>query len=138
MDRTYSELIKFKTFEERVVYLKLESKIGEKTFGSNRYLNQRFYNSEEWKRIRRNIIIRDNGCNLGVHDEKIYGKIYIHHINPIGISDIINHTELLTNSENLICVDRETHDIIHYNSSKILNRNPIIRTMHDTCPWKQH
>lgn len=133
--RTYSELITFPTFEERLEYLKLDGVIGEDTFGFNRYLNQKFYDSDEWKSIRREVIIRDNGCDLGVEGYEIMGAIYVHHINPITPEDIINFTPLVYDLNNLISCSRNTHDAITYGTA-IINRDPVIRFPGDTCPWR--
>ena len=134
--RTYSELITLSTFEERYKYLQLSSSIGEETFGFDRYLNQNFYRSKEWKRIRDFVIIRDNGCDLGVEDRTIYGKIIIHHMNPIRMKDIQDVSDYLLNPEYLICTTHQTHNAIHYGDENLLMRGPIERTVNDTCPWK--
>lgn len=135
--RTYSELSKLKTFKERYEYLKLSSVVGEDTFGYDRYLNQQFYKSIAWKRVRDLVIIRDNGCDLGIDDRYINSRIYIHHMNPITKSDIINLTEYLLNPEYLICVSKNTHDAIHYGSEELLYTNHMVeRRPNDTCPWR--
>lgn len=135
--RTYSELIRLKTFEERYEYLRLCSMVGEETFGFDRYLNQAFYKSKEWKTFRRDIVIRDNGCDLGMEDREIHGHIIIHHIVPITIDDVINRNiDILLNPENAICTCDNTHKAIHYGNEKILVLNPIERTRNDTCPWR--
>lgn len=134
--RTYSELITLSTFEERYKYLQLSSSIGEETFGFDRYLNQNFYRSKEWKRIRDFVIIRDNGCDLGIEDRTIHGKIIIHHMNPIGTKDIQDVSDYLLNPEYLICTTHQTHNAIHYGDENLLVRNPIERTANDTCPWR--
>lgn len=134
--RTYSELIALPTFEERFEYLKLSGSVGKDTFGHDRYLNQVFYSSYEWRKLRDEIIIRDNGCDLGVSDRIIYGKIYIHHINPLRKDDIILRSEYLRNPDFLICTSFETHNAIHYGDINLLPRDPIERTKNDTCPWK--
>ena len=134
--RTYSELIKLSTFEERYKYLQLSSSIGEETFGFDRYLNQNFYRSKEWKRIRDFVIIRDNGCDLGIEDRTIHGKIIIHHMNPIRTKDIQDVSDYLLNPEYLICTTHQTHNAIHYGDENLLVRNPIERTANDTCPWR--
>ena len=134
--RTYSELITLSTFEERYKYLQLSSSIGEETFGFDRYLNQNFYRSKEWKRIRDFVIIRDNGCDLGVEDRTIYGKIIIHHMNPIRTKDIQDVSDYLLNPEYLICTTHQTHNAIHYGDENLLVSNPIERTANDTCPWR--
>ena len=134
--RTYSELITLSTFEERYKYLQLSSSIGEETFGFDRYLNQNFYRSKEWKRIRDFVIIRDNGCDLGVEDRTIHGKIIIHHMNLIRTKDIQDVSDYLLNPEYLICTTHQTHNAIHYGDENLLVRNPIERTANDTCPWR--
>lgn len=134
--RTYSELILLPTFEERFKYLQLNGRVGDDTFGFDRYINQNFYRSAEWKRIRDQIIIRDNGCDLAFEGYEIYGRILIHHMNPITISDIKFSTEYLMNPEYLICVTHNTHNAIHYGDEKLLMKGPVVRTKNDTCPWK--
>ena len=134
--RTYSELILLPTFEERFKYLQLNGRVGDDTFGFDRYINQNFYRSAEWKRIRDQIIIRDNGCDLALEGYEIYGRILIHHMNPITISDIKFSTEYLMNPEYLICVTHNTHNAIHYGDEKQIITGPIVRTKNDTCPWK--
>ena len=134
--RTYSELILLPTFEERFKYLQLNGRVGDDTFGFDRYINQNFYRSAEWKRIRDQIIIRDNGCDLAFEGYEIYGRILIHHMNPITISDIKFSTEYLMNPEYLICVTDNTHNAIHYGDETQIITGPIVRTKNDTCPWK--
>lgn len=135
--KTYSELIQLPTFEERYNYLRLQGRVGQDTFGFDRYLNQNFYRSVEWKRVRDQVILRDNGCDLGIEDRLIHGKILIHHMNPISCRDIIDSTELLLNPEYLICVTHKTHNAIHYGDKNQLQLGPVIRTPNDTCPWKR-
>lgn len=135
--RTYSELIQIPTFEERFQYLQLNGLVGKETFGFDRYLNQVFYRSAAWKRIRDQVIIRDNGCDLGIEDHAILGKVLIHHMNPINEEDILNATSILLNPEYLICVSHNTHNAIHYGDENLLIKAPIIRTKNDTCPWKR-
>lgn len=134
--RTYSELIQIQTFEERFEYLKLGGKVGEDTFGFDRYLNQILYTSPEWRSIRNCIIVRDNGCDLAMPGREIYGKILIHHMNPITVDDILNRREYVLNPEYLICTIMNTHNAIHYGDSDLLHKDPIIRTKNDTCPWR--
>lgn len=134
--RTYSELIQLKTFEERFEYLKLDGVVGRETFGFDRYLNQMFYTSIEWKKFRRDIILRDNGCDLAIPGLDIVGKIFIHHLNPITKEDILNQTEYLMNPEFVICSSKLTHDAIHYGDSDLLPKGPIERKRNDTCPWR--
>lgn len=135
--KTYSELITLPTFEERFEYLKIGGKVGVDTFGFDRYLNQIFYRSDEWKAIRDEIIIRDNGCDLGIEGREIYSRIIVHHMNPITKDDILNRSDFLLNPEFLICTIKLTHDAIHYGDSSILLTEPVIRTKNDTCPWKR-
>lgn len=135
--RTYSELAKLPTFEERFRYLRLGGAVGEETFGFDRYLNQRFYSSAEWKRIRRDVIIRDDGCDLGIPDRAIGGRILIHHMNPVTRKDIIRASEQLMAPEYLICVSHETHNAIHYGDESLLMTVPPERKPNDTCPWKK-
>lgn len=136
--KTYSELITIPTFEERFDYLQLGGKVGEETFGYDRYLNQIFYNSEEWKRFRREIILRDMGCDLGIDDREIQGRIIVHHINPIEIEDIrLRRLSIILNPENAICVSDMTHKAIHYGDKSLLILPFAIRRKNDTCPWKK-
>lgn len=134
--RTYSELIRLPTFEERFRYLQLSGSVGKETFGFDRYINQNFYRSAAWKRVRDQVIIRDNGCDLGIEDRIIYGKILIHHMNPINDEDILNMTDILLNPEYLICVTLDTHNAIHYGDEDLLIKEPVVRFKNDTCPWK--
>ena len=134
--RTYSELIKLQTFEERYEYLRLGGRVGEETFGFDRYLNQMFYKTPEWQSMRNKIIIRDHGCDLGFPGHEINGRILIHHMNPITVDDILNRTEFLLNPEYLICTIKNTHDAIHYSDSELLYKDPVIRSKNDTCPWR--
>ena len=134
--RTYSELILLPTFEERFKYLQLNGRVGDDTFGFDRYINQNFYRSTEWKRIRDLIIMRDNGCDLALEGYEIYGRILIHHMNPITVKDVELSTEYLMNPEYLICVTHNTHNAIHYGDEKLINKGLVVRTKNDTCPWK--
>lgn len=137
---TYSELIKLPTFEERLEYLMLHGQVGSETFGFDRWLNQHFYRSEEWKRIRREIIIRDNGCDLGIDGYDIQGAILVHHMNPIVADDIVNCTPYLMNPDFLISTSFDTHQAIHYENVEMLKIAPIYpteRKPNDTCPWKK-
>ena len=135
--RTYSELMKFDNFIDRYNYLKLGGKVGEETFGFDRYLNQQFYKSKEWLRLRDEIIIRDNACDLGIPDREIPSRIIIHHMNPITKNDIIDQTEFLLNPEYMICVTKRTHDAIHYGDESLLFTGLVERTKNDTCPWRR-
>lgn len=135
--RNYSELSKLKTFRERYEYLKLGGTVGKDTFGFDRYLNQIFYTSKEWKQIRNFVITRDNGCDLGIPDHKIIDDlILVHHMNPITKDDIINKSEMLLNPEYLITTVKPTHDAIHYGDESLLVEDYIERSKNDTCPWK--
>lgn len=134
--RTYSELITLPTFEERFEYLKLDGKVGAETFGFDRYLNQVFYKTPEWLSTRDEIIVRDNGCDLGIQGREIFGRILIHHINPITIEDIENRSWKLFDPENLICTVKNTHDAIHFSDDSLLVKDPIERKRNDTCPWR--
>lgn len=134
--KSYQELITFDTFDDRFDYLKLNGLVGEDTFGYHRYLNQTLYRSPEWKRLRRDIIIRDNGCDLGLRGYEINSNILIHHINPITIDNIKNRDYMVFDVNNLICVSHETHNAIHYSNENLLFKTPIERTPNDTCPWK--
>ena len=134
--KTYSELITIPTFEERFEYLKLDGCVGVETFGFDRYLNQAFYKSDEWLSIRDYVITRDNGCDLGVEGYEIYGRIIIHHMNPITKEDILQRSKFLINPEYLITTIKRTHDAIHYSDSNLLVKAPIERSKNDTCPWR--
>lgn len=134
--KTYSELILLPTFEERFKYLQLNGRVGDDTFGFDRYINQNFYRSAEWKRIRDLVIMRDNGCDLALEGYEIYGRILIHHMNPITVKDVELSTKYLMNPEYLICVTHNTHNAIHYGDEKFINNGPVVRTKNDTCPWK--
>lgn len=135
MTRCYSELSKLNTFEERFNYLRLKGAVGADTFGFDRYLNQRFYRSPEWKTARRDVIIRDNGCDLGLEGYELYNNIYVHHMNPISPSDLIHGETWIYDPEYLICVSFNTHQAIHYGDISLLPKLPVERTMNDTCPW---
>lgn len=134
--KTYSELIKIPTYEERFQYLQLKGAVGKDTFGYDRYLNQILYNSPEWKRLRNRIIIRDNGCDLGCEGYEIYGRVLIHHLNPITVEDVVSRNPIVFDPENLICVSHNTHNAIHYGDESLLILAPVERTKNDTCPWR--
>lgn len=136
--RTYSELKNLQTFEERFEYLRLRGQVGQDTFGFDRYMNQAFYKSAEWKSVRNYVIVRDNGCDLGLDGYEIHGQILIHHMNPILPDDIKNSTEFLLNPEYLISTILSTHNAIHYGDKTLLSRAPIERTRNDTCPWRRN
>lgn len=135
--RTYSELISFPTFIERYRYLQLSGAVGKETFGFDRYLNQAFYRSSEWKSVRNQVIVRDNGCDLGIEGYEIQGQVFVHHMNPISPEDIFDYLDLLLNPEYLISTTFHTHNAIHYGNEELLPHDPIIRTQNDTCPWKK-
>ena len=134
--RTYSELITIQTFKERYKYLRLKGFVGEETFGYDRYLNQSFYRSKEWMDIRDYVIVRDNGCDLGMPGHEIHGRILIHHMNPITKEDVLRRSEFLLDPEYLISTIKLTHDAIHYGDENLLMDEPIVRTKNDTCPWR--
>lgn len=134
--KTYSELITIPTFEERFEYLQLKGSVGKDTFGYDRYLNQVLYRSPEWKRLRNQIIIRDNGCDLACDGYDVYGKVLIHHLNPITVEDVLARSRRVFDPDNLVCVSHSTHNAIHYGDVDLLVTGPIIRTKNDTCPWR--
>lgn len=134
--RTYSELITLPTFKERFEYLRLNGIVGKDTFGFDRYMNQIFYKSREWQSLRNQIIIRDNGCDLGVDGYEIHGKILIHHMNPITPDDIVERSDYLLNPDFLISTMLTTHNAIHYGDEKLIDKEPIERSKNDTCPWR--
>lgn len=136
--KTYSELMTLPTFEERYQYLRLQGKVGADTFGYDRYLNQMLYQrSPQWKKVRREVILRDNGCDLGIEDREIAGRVIVHHLNPITIKDIEQESDFLFNPEYLICTSHNTHNAIHYGDESLLITAPIERSKNDTCPWRR-
>lgn len=135
--RNYSELSRLQTFRERFEYLRLDGIVGAETFGFDRYLNQVFYNSDEWKAVRKTVIIRDNGCDLGMDGYDIHGKIIVHHMNPFSIDDVLHRKEELLDPEFLISTVLNTHNAIHYGDESLLPSTPIVRTKNDTCPWRK-
>lgn len=136
MIKTYSELIQYSTFEDRFKYLSLKGQVGEETYGFDRWINQRFYKSREWKQIRNLIIVRDSGCDLGISGREIRDHIIIHHMNPILLKDITDSTSYLLDPEYLICVSHNTHEAIHYGDESLLTTEPVERKPNDTCPWR--
>lgn len=134
--KTYSELILLPTFEERFEYLRLNGTVCEETFGMSRYINQTLYRSYEWKKIRDKVILRDNGCDLGIEDRMIYRDILIHHIEPITLDDIINRDSKVFDLDNLIATSKQTHNAIHYGTLDLLMTAPVERTANDTAPWR--
>ena len=135
--RTYSELISLPTFEERYRYLRLGGDVGRETFGFDRYLNQAFYKTDEWLEVRDHVIIRDNGCDLAIEGREIYGRILVHHMNPISKEDILRRSKYLLDPEYLICTVKSTHDAIHYGDESLLIKAPVERSKNDTCPWRR-
>lgn len=136
MIRTYSDLSKLKTFKERYDYLKLNGRVGEELFGYARYLNQVFYQSDRWKRARRDVIIRDDGNDLGVDGHDIKGAIYVHHMNPITLEQLKNDDPCLVDPEFLICCSRKTHEAVTLGCEELLPVQPVVRFENDMCPWK--
>lgn len=134
--KTYSELIQLPTFEERYNYLRTGSLVGDITFGGGRWLNQTLYSSPEWKEFRREIILRDGACDLGMPDYEIHGRVIVHHLNPITKEDILQRRRCVFDPENVICVSHNTHNAIHYGDENQLPQKPIIRRPNDTCPWR--
>lgn len=134
--KSYSEMCSFSTFIERFNYLKLNSKVGIETFGFDRYLNQVLYCSQEWKRFRRQVIIRDNGCVFGLDGYNINGRLIVHHINPITLEQIEQRDPMIFSMENVVCVTHNVHEAIHYGDESLIPTDPIIRKPNDTCPWK--
>lgn len=136
MIRTYSELIRIPTFEERYRYLKLCGKVAEETFGFRRWLNQEFYHSDEWLGFRNKIIIRDNGCDLAMDGYDILDSIIIHHLNPITYEDILNRNSCVLDPDNVVSTKLSTHNAIHYGNENLVSLIPVERTKNDTCPWR--
>lgn len=134
--RSYSEIITIDNFLDRFNYLKLGGSVGAETFGFDRYINQRFYTSREWMRVRDFVITRDFGCDLGVYGYEIYDKVYVHHMNPINANDIKMNTDILLNPEYLITTSFNTHNAIHYGDINLLDICYNERYPNDTCPWK--
>lgn len=133
--RTYSELSRLESFEERYQYLKLTGIVGETTFGFDRWVNQNFYRSWEWKAARDRVIVRDNGCDLGVPGYEIHANLLIHHMNPISMKDIEHGEEWILDPNFLITTSRQTHNAIHYGDETLLPRGPITRKSGDTTLW---
>lgn len=133
--RSYTELKKLKTFEERFNYLKLTGEVGADTFGYDRYLNQKLYKSKKWRSSRNKVIIRDNGCDLGLEDYPVHGRLIVHHMNPITIEDIENDNPDIYNPEYLITTANDTHQAVHYSDDRLLKTKPVERRPNDTSPW---
>lgn len=138
LTKCYSELIRIPTFIERFRYLQIGGQVGYETFGSDRYLNQILYASDEWKRFRRDIIIRDNACDLAVDGFDIIGPVLVHHINPITVEDVLNRDPKIFDPENVITTVLRTHNAIHYGDESLLVMEPIERSRNDTCPWRRN
>ena len=137
LHRSYHELARLSTFEERYEYLRLSGMVGQATFGSDRYVNQILYKSSEWRSFRNQVIIRDNGCDLGIPGRDIIGdRIIIHHINPLTVEDVENKSSVIFDLDNVICVSHNTHQAIHYGDQSLLPKDPVERSPNDTCPWK--
>lgn len=134
--RTYSEVSRIKRFDDRLQYLMLNGKVSELTFNGHRYLNQRLYQSPEWRSIRRRVIIRDNGCDLGCDGHELYSNIIIHHINPITIDDVLERRPCVFDLENLISTSLSTHNAIHYGVEEPVPKGIAVRTENDTCLWR--
>lgn len=135
--KTYSELSKLKSFRERFEYLKLSGRVGAETFGNDRYLNQLLYQTDRWKQTRSKVIVRDNGCDLGVDGFDIGERIIVHHMNAVTVEDVLLEKDEVFDPEYLISVSHNTHNAIHYGDSSLLITEPIVRTKNDTCPWKR-
>lgn len=136
-NKSYSELIRLPTYLERFRYLQINGAVGAETFGYDRYLNQILYRTGEWKRFRRDIILRDNGCDLACEDYEIFGRILVHHINPITVDDVLNRDPKIFDPNNVITTTLDTHNAIHYGDERLLVMDPIVRTKNDTCPWRK-
>lgn len=135
--RSYTELSALKTFEERFRYLQLNGVVAEETFGFDRIINQRFYRSPEWRSIRDRVIIRDNGCDLGIEGHEIFGRVVIHHMNPVRLKDFDELSDILLNPEYMIATTHATHNAIHYGDEGLLIKAPVERSKNDTCPWRR-
>lgn len=135
--RSYSHLLQLHTFEERFNYLRVNGKVGISTFGSDRFLNQDFYHSREWRKVRAFVVTRDLGCDLGIEDREIADRIHIHHMNPITLETINTSLSDALNPEYLICCSFETHQGIHYGFAPRISSEPTVRRPYDTCPWRQ-
>lgn len=136
LTRSYNELSRLPSFEDRFDYLNLSGKVADPTFGYDRIFNQYFYHSSEWRRTRNGIILRDNGCDLGMPGYEIHDRIYIHHINPITLEDVEEMSDRLFDPDNLVCVSFDTHNAIHFGTKRTAPKIPIERVPGDTCPWR--
>ena len=133
--RSYRELRRLETFFDRFEYLSLKGTVGQDTFGFDRWINQRFYRSYEWKRARNHVIVRDNGCDLGVEGHEIYTDLLVHHMNPISMQDIQHGEEWILDPNYLITTSLQTHNAIHFGDESLLPRGPIVRQPGDTKLW---
>lgn len=133
--RTYSELRRLETFEDRFRYLSLHGRVGASTFGFDRWINQRFYTGREWRRLRNDIIVRDNGCDLGVDGYELHERIIIHHMNPLSVDDLVHGDDAALDPEFLISVSHKTHNAIHYGDEKLLRKPLVSRRPGDTRLW---
>ena len=136
MIRCYNDLIQLKTFEERFQYLKIHGKVGEETFGLDRYINQQLYKSQKWRSTRSRIIIRDDGCDLGIDGRQLDDYIVVHHMNPIALEDIEEERDIVFDPDYLICCSTRTHRAIHFGDENLLIRDPVVRRPNDTCLWR--
>lgn len=133
--RTYSELRRLDTFEERYSYLKLDGSVGVSTFGSDRWINQRFYRSREWSSVRDQVIVRDGGCDLGIPGFEIHSGLLVHHMNPIAVEHLEHGDDWIVDPNFLITTSLRTHNAIHYGDESLLPREPVIRQPRDTTLW---
>lgn len=133
--RSYSELRRLDTFEERFEYLRLDGQVGDATFGFARWLNQRFYTSPQWRQVRRNVVVRDMGCDLGIPGQEVRFGLLVHHMNPMTVEDIEHGRDWILDPEYLICTSKQTHNAIHYGVDQHLPRGPVERRPGDTKLW---
>lgn len=134
--RSYDELITFNSFEDRFLYLKLDGVVSSETFGFDRYLNQKFYASPEWKKVRNRVIFRDCGCDLGILDRVLGKRVIVHHLNPISPAQLARFDSALFDENNLITCGFDTHNAIHYGDYQLVRKEPVVRRPNDTCPWR--
>lgn len=133
--RTYHELCQIETFEERYDYLKLEGSVGVQTFGFDRWVNQQFYRSYQWRSVRDRVIVRDNGCDLGIDGFEIHSGLLVHHMNPMMLNDLLENEEWIVDPNFLITTSLRTHNAIHYGDENLLPRGPVVRKFGDTSLW---
>lgn len=137
MNKSYTEMLRYSTLLDRYNYLKLDGCVGRETFGFSRYLNQVLYCSNEWKRFRREVIIRDNGCIFGLEGYDIKSRLIVHHINPITLEQIEDRDPMVFSMDNAVCVSHKVHEAIHYGDNSLLPQDPVERKPFDTCPWRE-